>query len=104
MTKLQEELEAESMNELEWQCQSQMNEDPIARRVSQVRTMRSSHTRKQKIAKTENHNVTMKHTQRKNSRTSSHEDKVEMEYITSKYKVVNYVDKKFWSGTQISSR
>ena len=43
-------------------------------------------------------------THRKNSRTSSHEDKVEMEDITSKYKVVNYVDKKTWSGTQISSR
>ena len=42
-------------------------------------------------------------THRKNSRTSSHEDKVE-EDITSKYKVVNYVDKKTWSGTQISSR
>ena len=69
MTKLQEQLEAESMNGLEWQCQSQMNEDPIARLVSQVR-------------------VTMKHTLRKNSRTSSHEDKVEMEDITSKYKVV----------------
>ena len=48
MTKLQEELEAESMNELEWQCQSQINEDPIARRVSQVRITRSSFTRKQK--------------------------------------------------------
>ena len=46
MTKLQEQLEAESMNELEWQCQSQTNEDPIARLVSQVR-------------------VTMKHTLRK---------------------------------------
>ena len=43
-------------------------------------------------------------TKRKNSRTSSHEDKVEMENITSKYKVVNYVDKKTWSGTQISSK
>ena len=62
LTKLREELEAESMNELEWQCQSQVNEDPIARRVSQVR-------------------VTMKHTHRKNSTTSSHEDKVEMEDI-----------------------
>ena len=49
LTKLQEELEAESMNELEWQCQSQMNEDPIAR---QDRIMRSSCTRKRKeIAK-----------------------------------------------------
>ena len=46
MTKLQEELEAESMSELEWHCQSQMNEDSIARRVSQVR-------------------VTMEHTQEK---------------------------------------
>ena len=89
MTKLKEELEAESMNELEWQ----------------VRITRSSRTRKQKIANAENHNITMKHTQRKNSRTSSHEDKVEMEDITSsKYKVVNYVDKKTWSGTQFSSR
>ena len=85
MTKLQEELEAESMSELEWHCQSQMNDDSIARRVSQVR-------------------VTMEHTHRKNSTTSSHEDKVEMEDIKSKYKVVNYVDKKTWSGTQISSR
>ena len=75
-------------------AQSQMNEDPIARRVSQVRITRTSRTRKQKIAKAENHNVTMKQTQRKNSRTSSHEDKVEMEDITSKYKVVKYVDKK----------
>ena len=83
LTKLQEELEAEIASELGWwQCQRQMNEDPIA---SQVR-------------------VTMKHTQRKNSRTSSHEDKVEMEDITSKCKVVNYVDKKTGSGTQISSR
>ena len=88
MTKLQEGLEAESMNELEWQ----------------VRITRSSRTRKQKIAKAENHNITMKHTQRKNSWTSSHEDKVETEDITSKYKVVNYVDKKTWSGTQFSSR
>ena len=55
------------------------------------------------VAKAENHNVTMKRTQRKNSRTSSHEYKVEMEDITSKYKVVNYVDKKTWRGTQISS-
>ena len=91
------------MNELEWQCQSHMNEDPIARRVSQVRITKSSRTRKQKTAKAENHNITMKH-RGKNSRTSSHEDKVEMEDITSKYKVVNYVDKKIWSGTQISSR
>ena len=45
-----------------------------------------------------------KHTEDKNSRTSSHEDKVEMQDITSKYKVVKYVDKKTWSGTQISSR
>ena len=33
--------------------------------------------------------------------TSSYEDKVEMHDI---YKVVNYVDKKTWSGTQISLR
>ena len=45
-----------------------------------------------------------KYTPRKNSRTRSHEDKVEMQDITSKYKLVNYVDKKIWSGTQISSR
>ena len=38
------------------------------------------------------------------SRTSSYEDNVEMQDITRKYKVVNYVDKKIWSGTQISSR
>ena len=49
------------MNELEWQCQSQMNEDPIARRVNQVRITKSSRTRKQKIAKAENHNITTKH-------------------------------------------
>ena len=72
------------MNELEWQCQGQMNEDPIARRVSQVRGPDETH--------------------RKNSRTSSHEDKVEMEDITSTYKVVNYVEKKTWSGTQKTSR
>ena len=35
-----------------------------------------------------------KYTQRKNSRTISHEDKVEMQDITSKYEVANYVDKK----------
>ena len=46
----------------------------------------------------------VQNTHRKNSTTSSHEDKVEMEDIKSKYKVVNYVDKKTWSGTQISSR
>ena len=34
-----------------------------------------------------------KYTQRKNSRTSSHEDKVEMQDITSKYEVGNYVGK-----------
>ena len=43
-------------------------------------------------------------TQRKSSRTSLHEDKVEMQDITSKFKVVNHVDKKIWNGTQISSR
>ena len=37
------------------------------------------------------------------SSTSSHKDKVEMQDITRKYKVVNHVDKKTWSGTQISS-
>ena len=78
MTKLQEELEAESMNELEWQCQSDCE------------TCESSSSHDE--------------TQRKNSRTSSHEDRVEMEDITSKYKVVNYVDKKTWTGTQILSR
>ena len=35
-----------------------------------------------------------KNTQRKNSRTSSREDKGEMQDITRKYKVVNYVDMK----------
>ena len=34
------------------------------------------------------------HTQRKNSRTSSHEDKVEMQNIMSEYKVGNYVHRK----------
>ena len=43
-------------------------------------------------------------TERTSSRTNSHEDKVEMQDITCKYKVVNYVDKNIWSGTQISSR
>ena len=43
-------------------------------------------------------------TQRKSSRTSLHEDKSEMQDITSKFKVVNHVDKKIWNGTQISSR
>ena len=43
-------------------------------------------------------------TQRKFSRTSLHEDEVEMQDITSKFKVVNHVDKKIRNGTQISSR
>ena len=52
----------------------------------------------------ENHSFTVKncHTE-KNLRTSSYEDKVETQDITRKYKVVNYADKKTWSGTQISS-
>ena len=45
----------------------------------------------------ENHSFTArKPTQRKNSRTSSCENKVEMQDITRKYKVVNYVDKKIF--------
>ena len=52
----------------------------------------------------ENHSFTAINTHsEKNSRTSSYEDKVEMQDITRKYKVVIYVDKKTWSGTQISS-
>ena len=62
--------------------------------LGQVRITRISRARKQKTAKAENHNVTMKHTQRKNLRTSSHKDKVESEGITSKYKVMNCMDKK----------
>ena len=40
-------------------------------------------------------------TQRKNSRTSSHEDKVKMQDITSKYKVVKYVDKNLEWNTDL---
>ena len=36
-------------------------------------------------------------TQRKSSSTSSHEDKVEMQDIMRKYKVVKYLDKETWS-------
>ena len=53
----------------------------------------------------ENHSFTARDTHaEKNSRTSSYEDKVEMQDISRKYKAVNYADKKTWSGTQISSR
>ena len=53
----------------------------------------------------ENYCFTAKDTHtEKSSRTSSHVDKVEMQDIMSKYKVVKYVDKEIWSGTQISSR
>ena len=53
----------------------------------------------------ENHSFTARNTHaEKISRTSSYKDKVEMQDITRKYKVVNHVDKKTWSGTQISSR
>ena len=53
----------------------------------------------------ENHSFTATNTHAdKVSRTSSYKDKVEMLDITRKYKVVNHVDKKTWSGTQISSR
>ena len=45
-----------------------------------------------------------KHLRREKLRTSSYEDKVEMQDITRKYKGVNYADKTTWSGTQISSR
>ena len=45
----------------------------------------------------ENHSFTARNTHaEKISRTSSYEDKVEMQDITRKYKVVNHVDKKTW--------
>ena len=53
----------------------------------------------------ENHSFTARNTNaEKISRTSSYEDKVEMQDITRRYKVVHYADKKTWSGTQTSSR
>ena len=153
MTYLQEELEAESTNELEWQCQSQMDEDSgcetresssnheeqLLKEATDCKAASSSQLKKsEELAAQLKQNMDVKqalmggkrkesttltknevkiesrgresqlhdekYTQRKNSRTSSHEDKVEMQDITSKYEVVNYVDKKTWSGTQISSR
>ena len=49
-----------------------------------------------------NPNVTMKtYTQRKNSRTRSHEEKVKMQDITSKDKVMKYVDKNLECNTDL---
>ena len=46
----------------------------------------------------ESHRFTARNTHAvKNSRTCSYEDKVEMQDITRKYHVVNYVDNKPWS-------
>ena len=52
----------------------------------------------------ENHSFTARNTHaEKISRTSSYKDNIGMQDITMKYKVVNHVDKKTWSGTQFSS-
>ena len=68
-------------------------------------TMRMPVTINRTESPVENHRFTARNDHaEKISRTSSYEDKVEMQDITRKYKVVNYVEKKTWSGTQISSR
>ena len=138
LTKLQEELEDESTLELEWQSQSQIDEDSeqLLKEAIDCKAALNSQLKKSEERATQWKQVMIlkqtlmgdkrnesstknevkiesgresqlqdeKYTPRKNSRTRSHQDKVEMQDIANKYKLVSYVDKKVWSGTQISLR
>ena len=70
-------------------------EQSMHSRVNTNETRRECQRRQAPGSPTENHSFTArKPIQRKNSRTSSYENKVEMQDITRKYKVVNCVDEK----------